>query len=635
MTHLKSLRMIPYVVAISCVLFLVSSQKAKAVSSTDWIPGRIIDDVVFQDKTAMTVAQIQQFLDSKVPICDTNGSQPMWVGGPTRAQWSIDNGKDTAPYTCLKNYIENPTTKQNNATDPNILVPGGLSAAQLIYNAAQAQNINPQVYLVLLQKEQSLVTDDWPYASQFEKATGNNCPDTAPCDPAYAWLSTQVNNSGAQFNYYVNHFDQYNYAPGWNNILLNPNSSCGSQRVFIENRFTAALYIYTPYVPNQAALNNLYGTGDGCSAYGNRNFWRMFNDWFGSSTLVNGGATLSAGLTLDKPTYVNGDTVTASYQVKNISSVAIDVGVVGVCARSGSTNYDFGTQILSLQPLETKIITFSKKVQISGVLSVFICSYNETLGGWVGTFYPYANDTIARQRDAYIYENPLLINGLSVTPANPSIGQNVTAAFTIQNASSNPVTLPFIAVTARDPSGINVGFPGDSNVTIAPNSTYSYTKVRTFSGAPGTYKFWITALRNNTWDDNYPSSASGVIRQLTQTIYDNPIITTSLTTLPANPSIGQNVTAAFTIQNNGSSPVTIPAVGVAVRDTNGNNVGYPGDTNVVIPANSSYTYTKTKAFTGAPGNYRFFITSLHNNNWDDNYPTIGNGLVRDKSVAIQ
>ncbi|MCA9347197.1 hypothetical protein KC930_01290 [Candidatus Saccharibacteria bacterium] len=279
-----------------CAMLYLRTPRSYAVSAGDWKPGRIIDDVVFQNKASMTVDQIQQFLDSKVPTCDTYGTKLMWAGGPTRAQWSLDNGKDPAPYTCLKDYVENPTTKANNATDPSIVVPGGLSAAQLIYNAAQAQNINPQVFLVLLQKEQSLVTDDWPYASQFEKATGNNCPDTAPCNPAYAWLWTQVNNAGAQFNYYVNHFDQYNYAPGWNNILYNPNTACGRQSVFIENKYTAALYIYTPYVPNQAALNNMYGTGDGCSAYGNRNFWRMFNDWFGDSirNLVssNGGTYL-------------------------------------------------------------------------------------------------------------------------------------------------------------------------------------------------------------------------------------------------------------------------------------------------------------------------------------------------------
>jgi hypothetical protein len=259
------------------------SPQAHAVSGADWKPGRIIDDAVFQNKNSMTVAQIQQFLDSKVPVCDTNGSKPMWAGGPTRAQWSLDNGRDPAPYTCLKDYIENPSTKLNNADNPALPIPGGIPAAQLIYNAAQAQNINPQVLMVLLQKEQGLITDEWPYQSQFERATGNHCPDTAPCDSQYAWLWTQVNNAAVQFNYYVNHFDQFNYAPGWNNILNSPSAGCGTQRIFIENAYTAALYIYTPYAPNQPALDNMYGLGDGCSAYGNRNFWRMFNDWFGPS----------------------------------------------------------------------------------------------------------------------------------------------------------------------------------------------------------------------------------------------------------------------------------------------------------------------------------------------------------------
>jgi hypothetical protein len=51
----------------------------------------------------------------------------------------------------------------------------------------------------------------------------------------------------------------------------------------IKNKATARLYVYTPYTPNKAALTNLYGLGDSCSTYGNRNFWRIFNDWFGSS----------------------------------------------------------------------------------------------------------------------------------------------------------------------------------------------------------------------------------------------------------------------------------------------------------------------------------------------------------------
>src|SRR5699024_1304734 len=37
----------------------------------------------------------------------------------------------------------------------------------------------------------------------------------------------------------------------------------------------------TPYQPNKAALAAGYGIGDACSAYGNRNFYNYYTDWFG------------------------------------------------------------------------------------------------------------------------------------------------------------------------------------------------------------------------------------------------------------------------------------------------------------------------------------------------------------------
>jgi hypothetical protein len=64
-------------------------------------------------------------------------------------------------------------------------------------------------------------------------------------------------------------------------IAYHPNAACGSSTVLIRNQATAGLYNYTPYQPNRAALDAGYGTGDACSAYGNRNFWLRFRDWFG------------------------------------------------------------------------------------------------------------------------------------------------------------------------------------------------------------------------------------------------------------------------------------------------------------------------------------------------------------------
>ena len=92
-------------------------------------------------------------------------------------------------------------------------------------------------------------------------------------------------NAAWQFKKYRTNPTIRAYQAGRNNtILWHPNTACGSSQVFIQNQATAGLYVYTPYRPNAAALANLYGTGDACSSYGNRNFWRLFTDWFGSTS---------------------------------------------------------------------------------------------------------------------------------------------------------------------------------------------------------------------------------------------------------------------------------------------------------------------------------------------------------------
>jgi hypothetical protein len=73
------------------------------------------------------------------------------------------------------------------------------------------------------------------------------------------------------------------YILGNNYIQYNPSSSCGGSTVNIQNRATQALYNYTPYQPNQGALNAGWGTAS-CGSYGNRNFYLYFVKWFGSTT---------------------------------------------------------------------------------------------------------------------------------------------------------------------------------------------------------------------------------------------------------------------------------------------------------------------------------------------------------------
>ena len=85
------------------------------------------------------------------------------------------------------------------------------------------------------------------------------------------------------------------YMPGHTvDILFNvPESGCGSAPVTIKNLATASLYTYTPYQPNTAALAAYPGEGDRCSSYGNRNFFRLFQKYFGDT----GGGIPPAGTT--------------------------------------------------------------------------------------------------------------------------------------------------------------------------------------------------------------------------------------------------------------------------------------------------------------------------------------------------
>ncbi len=261
---------------------------ASALSGSQFQAGRIIDDSVFFRANTLNVQDIQSFLNAKVPVCDSNGTKLIFDSTHgdtvTRAVYSQRRGVST-PFTCLKDYSQATPNRGAESGLCTAYTGGTKSAAQIIFDVAHSCGINPQVFLVLLQKEQSLITDDWPWPVQYRSATGYGCPDTAPCDEQYYGFFNQIYNAGRQFKRYARDAHLFNYRSNSTSfILYNPNTACGGSNVHIQNQATANLYNYTPYQPNQAALNNLYGTGDGCSAYGNRNFWRLFNDWFGATT---------------------------------------------------------------------------------------------------------------------------------------------------------------------------------------------------------------------------------------------------------------------------------------------------------------------------------------------------------------
>ncbi len=282
-TEFQASRNLIFVVFVFCMAAVASFLMAgnirtsSAANLGNFLPGNIISDTVMANYSSMSVTDIQNFLDSKNKCDNQNYSLYLQytAAHPTIA-WHWEGEPYNGHFVCLA---------QEKFGDGEI-IGEGMTAAEIIYDAAQKNKINPQVLLVLLQKETSLITDKVPNSSDYRKATGYGCPDTAACDSKYFGFKNQIYRAAELFRYTLDH--GYALYPEGKTVYVgyHPTSSCGGSHIKIENRATAALYRYTPYQPNNAALNAGYGTGDVCSAYGNRNFYLYFTDWFGSTQAV-------------------------------------------------------------------------------------------------------------------------------------------------------------------------------------------------------------------------------------------------------------------------------------------------------------------------------------------------------------
>jgi hypothetical protein len=266
-------------VATACGIMLAgaagSTDAAQAADLSRFQPGAIISDSVFFDGGTMSAPQVQTFLASRVSACRSG-------------------------YTCLKDYRQDTFSR---SADPMCGPYQGAraeSAADIIAKVGRACGINPQVLIVLLQKEQGLVLSTAPSARAYRSATGYGCPDTAACDEQFYGFYNQVYKAAWAFQRYSN---PRGTGPGtaWGSVYsrygkgktvqvqYHPDASCGSSAVYISNQATSSLYYYTPYQPDRAALASGYGSGGACSSYGNRNFYAYFTDWFGSTSFDVGG----------------------------------------------------------------------------------------------------------------------------------------------------------------------------------------------------------------------------------------------------------------------------------------------------------------------------------------------------------
>jgi len=318
------------VVALSLAVVAAPPESASAVTAADFDPGYIISDEVFFDRGAMSEAQIQSFLQSQIGTCNnTNCLNVKRLSTTTRA----------ADLMCGR--------YEGAANEP---------ASRIIFKVAQACGINPQVLIVMLHKEQSLVSGSIakaPSDSRLDRAMGYACPDNTAipgwCDPSFGGLYNQLYKAAWQMKRYANPpgtskaFTRY--SPGTRTVQFNPNAACGSTAVNIRNQATANLYFYTPYQPNAATIAAKFSGGAldyRCGAYGNINFFLFFSQWFGPTTgkvSPFGNVDVAAG----QP---DGKVRVSGWAIDPETRAAIDVhvyvGAVGTSHTAGQVRNDVG-----------------------------------------------------------------------------------------------------------------------------------------------------------------------------------------------------------------------------------------------------------------------------------------------------
>ncbi len=264
----KSFLLILSTVVITSLGITPNFASAQEAVLPGFTPNRLIEDSVFSDKTTFGGSEgIQKFLESKNSILAN--TSPDFL-----AKLSEPNN------TALKTTLED--------TRPNL---GRLrTAAELIWDASQTSGINPQVLIVTLQKEQSLITGRQTSSpaqvqTALDYAMGFGCPDSGGCGALYKGFYYQIfGNVDAENNRYLGAAKSlmksfttpggrgpfYNGAVSkvgdtivLGNTLGGYSPVEAQQSVTLENAATAALYRFTPHVFN-----------------GNYNFWRYMNQWF-------------------------------------------------------------------------------------------------------------------------------------------------------------------------------------------------------------------------------------------------------------------------------------------------------------------------------------------------------------------
>jgi len=242
----------------------ISATSAAELNQNGYNQNRILEDDSLLNSSSMTSSQIQSFLENK---------------GSFLAEYSTSNAYGISKAASEMIY----DAANNNYDCENASLSDNPTEAERMIKCRRITTVNPQFLLVLLQKENSLISNPSPSQKALDQATGYGCPTGQSCNPYWKGFGKQINSAALQFRAYLNEPGQYKFKVGGTYIakdrysmLKTPaeaikdgtyNSIVASSdfvNVTIENKATAALYNYTPHVYN-----------------GNYNTFKLMKDYFG------------------------------------------------------------------------------------------------------------------------------------------------------------------------------------------------------------------------------------------------------------------------------------------------------------------------------------------------------------------
>jgi hypothetical protein len=249
---LSQLLTVPAAILLVVTLLAPAFQPAPVAhaSALNFTPGNLISTTTFTARDTMSVAQIQAFLQSRGSVLAHLSPSELGEGA---------NGRSAAQIIF-------------DASRASISSFGGANRPSNPFSVS----LNPQVILVTLQKETSLITGSYTPGSPtltnlLRIAMGFGCPDSGGCNSLYAGFTNQVTYGAAQL--WLDQWRATNgtigtFAIGSTHTLHNqpiyaPYCTTSSVTFTVANAATAALYRYTPHVCN-----------------GNANFWFLMQKWF-------------------------------------------------------------------------------------------------------------------------------------------------------------------------------------------------------------------------------------------------------------------------------------------------------------------------------------------------------------------